>query len=142
MTILFLCVLVVACKKKAATPATPTATPPPAAATMSSLDSCMLGDWALDSTQLYSNGYQGATLYNDPINCHLHLMSTPDTPIMRVGYYGLDCNNTITQWNITSGKLNVGGTLYQIISYSSTNLVILYGSTGMNGTGLKYHLHK
>lgn len=142
MTILFLCVLVVACKKKAATPATTTATPPPAAAMMSSLDSCMLGDWALDSTQAYSNGYQGTTFYNDPINCHLQMTSTNHDATTRVAYYGLDCNNVPSTWNITSGKLNVGGTLYQIIMYSSTKLVLLYGSTAATSTGLKYYLHK
>lgn len=147
-SLFILCTLIVACNKKAATPAPTTAAPATTSTALTSLDSCMLGDWALDSMITYNNAaVTSMTPYTDPINCHLLMTSTETNPgsslLWKNGTKGLECTNTITNWRITTARLDLGGSLYTILSSGSNKLVLQWGSiTPTGGFAQKYYLHK
>lgn len=144
----FLLSFIVSCKKQAATPApttnnTNSSSLNPALPTY--VDSCLAGDWMLDTVQSYVNGsYIVSTYHNDPVNCRLLLTANVYDPQSNSKHAttGLDCNNTATYWRTHSGKLDMSNTLYQLLFISPTKLVMLYGTMGSGGTGLKYYLHK
>lgn len=58
--------------------------------------------------------------------------------------YGLTGTVVATEWICNSNTtLNFGGDVYTIVSQSTTNLVLQYGSTNSPGTaGTIYYLHK
>jgi len=148
LSILFLCVLIVACKKKAATPATTTA-PPPSTNTTSSLtplETSLVANWIMDSTQVWSFGVIDYTLiHTDPINCHLKLDSTlygVTAPTWRKCDVGIHCAETTEFWRITNNKLDINNVLYQIILCNPTRLTILDGTTSTGGSGVKFFMHK
>jgi hypothetical protein len=146
----FLLSFIVSCKKQAATPAPPTTnnvTAPPFNCIPTQLDSMLVGDWALDTTQYYVNGnYITSSLYSDPVNCHLQLTKTEQlagaSSLWKVSMQALDCNNVSSYWRVTSGRLDLSGALYTVVSITNTKLVILYGTTVGSGNGSKYYLHK
>lgn len=147
-TLLILCMLMIACNKKTTAPAPTSSGPTPTPTTMSSLDSCMIGDWALDSMITYNNGAQTSmTPYTDPVNCHLVMTCTETNPgsslLWKTGTQGLQCTNTVMNWRTTPGKLDILGTIYTIVSSGSNKLVLQYGSiTPTGGFAMKYYLHK
>lgn len=143
MTILFLCVLVVACNKKAATPATPTVTSTPVPS-LTSLETSLVGDWFLDKYEIYIDGVlMSTTLHNDSLNCHLDLQNTGRTashPWMNC-IHGIYCSSTVASWKENTGRLDVSGSLYTISTISSNGLVIYYGSLS-SGQCEKFYFHK
>jgi hypothetical protein len=149
-TLLVLCVLV-ACNKKTTAPAPPSPAPASTTTTMSSLDSCMMGDWALDSTVTYYNAaVVSVTPYTDPVNCHLVMTAVEVTPgdaqLWKKGTKGLDCTNTMVHWRTNAGspdKLDLSGIIYTIVSSGGNTLIIQYGSISpTGGYAAKYYLHK
>lgn len=146
----FLLSFIVSCKKQAAPTPAPTSTntaPPPFNCLPTQLDSMLVGDWALDTMQTYVNGvYLISSYYADPVNCHLQLTKTEQlagaSALWKIDIQALDCNNVASLWRVTSGRLDLSGTLYTILSITNTKLVILYGTTVGSGNGTKYYLHK
>lgn len=146
----FLLSFIVSCKKQAATPAPTTNSvnsPPPFYCLPTALDSNLVGDWALDTMQVYVSGsYITSSYYMDPVNCHLQLTTTQQVAgaasLWKVSMHGLDCNNVGSHWRVTSGKLDLSGAIYTVLSITPTKLVILYGTTVGSGNGTKYYLHK
>lgn len=147
---MLLITIVIGCKKTTTAPAAPPpSTTTVTASALTTLDSCMLGDWAIDTVQVYSNAVLvGSAYYSDPVNCHILLNPTYHTagdPLgdnWKTAAAGIACHSTIGTWKITSGRLNLSGALYQIISYTYSTLVLVHGTTGIGGSGQKYYLHK
>lgn len=113
---------------------------------LSSQDSSLVGDWALDLQEVYNNGTLVASIpHSDPVNCHLNLKSTfvpGTTTCQKDCIYGLSCTQVNTWWTSSTGLLNVGGN-YTIVSLTSTNLVLQTGSiSSSGGQANKYYLHK
>jgi hypothetical protein len=149
LPLLFICLLLISigCKKeeKAASPSTTT----PVTLSYTSADSAISGNWILDLYEVYSAGaLVGSTPHSDPVNCHLDLQLTQSTisgsaPDWKTCIYGLSCTNSVNQWRLNSGMLELNGGLYlwTIVSQSATNLVIQLGSMSV-GTASKCYLHK
>ena len=140
----------IGCKKKSSAPATTTApTTNSQTNVLTALESSLIGDWALDSVVYYAQGIRvGSDAYNDPINCHLKLISDVSTiygPTKKTGYSGVyNCTETEVGWKETNNKLDISGQLYEILSLDAQSLTYLYGSKAIasGSSGYTYHLHK
>ncbi len=136
----------IGCKKeeKAATPS-PTPTP---SITYTSADSATSGNWILDVTETYVDGALVlSTLHSDPVYCHLDLQLAESTIAGAPGnwkacVYGLNCTNVAIQWRLNTGMIEIDSDLYTIVSQSTTNLVLQFGSMSVGNTAMKYYLHK
>lgn len=149
---LFACTLMlVSCNKTTTAPAPSSPVPASTTMTMSSLDSCMIGDFALDSMITYSNSaVVSVTPYTDPVNCHLVMTSVEltagDAQLWKKGTNGLSCGNSMVHWRTITGtpnRLDLSGIIYTVVSSGSNKLVIQYGSVSpTGGYAAKYYLHK
>ena len=142
MTIIFLCMLVVACKKKAATPATPTAASSSTSG-MNSQEQQLTGLWLMDSMTVYSiNIRVNTTIYTNTLTCRMEFLSTSTTG----GYYNLQdghssCSLTQQLWKApTIGQFEIGSFIHPIITLNSTTLHFIWNGGG--GIEYKYYLHK
>ena len=110
-----------------------------------------LGDWKLDSTQMYINAaYVGTNTFNDPINCHLDLKAEIDN-IQTTGNYKnatngftSGCVNIDSYWKLQSALvIIIGGSPFSVNSLTSTKLVIQSGNTtNPSGTANIYYFTK
>ncbi len=136
---IFLTLVSFGCKKeKSVTPI-----PTPAAVSYTSADSAVSGDWILSSVESYVSGPLALTVpHNDPVNCHLNLQLVGlDGPGgWKNAVYGLNCTNVAIPWRLYAGMIEMNGTLYTIISQSSTNMVLQIGSMPTSAT--KFYLYK
>jgi len=100
----------------------------------------LIGDWKLNQTITYSYGVAGPPeSFSDPVNCHLNLKSSAYNEDYLNVTHGLSCTPVNAYWRLEDGVLNLSGIMYQIISQSSSELVIQYGSTSAD-LAIKYYL--
>lgn len=137
---LLVLIILVGCKK--------TEPPAPVAPPMTHLDSAILGNWIMDSSQYYNNGVKtlNTWIYTDPVKWHLLLTSEQavgDSYLWRIGEDGLLGSPGRTLWKTPSGNLALWNTTYTIFSYSPTKLVLVRGNIAPGGgQAYKYYLHK
>jgi hypothetical protein len=150
MTIIFLCVLVVACKKKATAPATPAPSTTSVAA-MTTQEQQLVGYWVMDSMIMWINNHRlplnagYSAVYTNSISCKVEFKSTPfNGP--STGYYQVDdghanCNVVGNSWKApVSGFFYINGGQYQITLLTTNQLRF---TTGDMTSGLSiYYLHK
>lgn len=139
---LFVLLIIAGCKKeeKAASPSTP-----PVTSAFTSADSTISGDWILDLSEVYlSGGIVSSTPHSDPVNCHLvlNLVESGTPGGWKNSIFALNCTNLAQQWRLNTGYLDLQATLYQIVSQTSTNLELQYGSMSPGNTAQKFYLHK
>lgn len=142
-------ILIVGCNKQnnqpapaPVTQATPTPTP------LTPLEQSLVGKWVLDSSITYYNGVRSQlTVHNDSTNCFLLLRTTErtlgDPTLWKLANHALYCSPVEIWWRTTSGKLDVGGTLYIIMNVTTNILSIQLGSVSSGGGwATRFHFHK
>lgn len=143
----FLCLTIVGCKKNSPEPEPIVNNSNSTASTLSAMETSLLGNWAYDKQQLYSNGVAltstgGMVTYNDPAVYHIRFNSTVTTGTYKECINGTSGSDITTNWEVTSsGKLFIQSTSYTIDSVSSAFLSYHSGSL-TSGGGVQYSFHK
>jgi hypothetical protein len=112
----------------------------------SSEEQNLVGNWIHDKTEMYANGALVQTeLHSDPAQCFLNLKSSEYEfkEDALEGNGGVNCTIGDFYWNVDGAYLILQGISYQILTSSSTNLVIQSGSISSTGGGAyKYFYSK
>jgi len=145
MTVIFLCVLVVACKKKAAAPATPVPQQT-FTTTLTNQEQQLLGLWVMDSTIVYLNNIRQAapsTIHTNSITCKMEFLSdfqNGSTEYRQLIDGHLGCSLYSVFWKAPNmGYFNIGSAIYPITLINST----YFRFTAISGSyEYKYYLHK
>lgn len=150
MTIIFLCMFIASCKKKATTPATPASqqqqqnpTPTPTN-TLTSQEQSLIGYWIMDSSVNYNNnarvyGY----LYTNSVTCIMDFKNT----IHATGseYHNVDsgynqCILSATFWKApNAGSFMLGSQIFPITLLTTTKLIFIQGG---GPSEWRYYFHK
>lgn len=116
--------------------------------TLSTSDS-LVGDWALRRTEVYYHDTlvpQQTQTYNSPGTCYLNMDSTyaPNTnnTLHQCVMAHIQCVAVNSTWKMTDGRLDVGGTVYDIVYLCADSLVFQQYSITNQSSETRYYFNR
>lgn len=146
LIMILLCVFIVACNKKTATPVAPPPTNSTQSTVLTAQEQQLAGLWIMDSTIVYLNNVRQAapsTIHTNSTTCRMEFLSafqTGSTEYRQLTDGHLGCSLSNVFWKApNTGYFNIGSVIYPITLINSA----CFRFTVVSGTyEYRYYLHK